>query len=43
MGFQLRGTTTPVRQVNGSMDGVMPDKKKVVKVEAKTKDKKAKK
>ena len=34
MGFNLKGTTEKVKKVSGSMDGVMPDKGKTVKVAA---------
>jgi hypothetical protein len=43
MGFQLRGTTQPVKAVSASLDGAMPGKGKTVKVEAKPKAKKEKK
>ncbi len=39
MGFQLKGTTQPVRKVAANLDDVRPGKGSTVKVEAK-KDKK---
>lgn len=34
MGFQLKGTTQPIKKVSGSLDGAMPGKGATVKVGA---------